>query len=172
MTVPLSQRWSEVAPALMSCDLQSDSGFTFSSHALSTQVFSVHLVFVLSSVKDISCSGSHRTGRAKVTSRWSLMYPQELCFFPSPPCRAIYSSSLLAGSRGHFQLYTVWIWPMPEDTLGMLSALVWNAGSCCWSRWPSWVPAPLLLTSKKRFDLLFCEKHLLHQGDGLGFRSS
>lgn len=172
MTVPLSQRWSEVAPALMSCDLQSDSGFTFSSQALSTQVFSVHLVFVLSSVKDISCAGSHRTGRAKVTSRWSLMYPQELCFFPSPTCRAIYSSTLLAGSRRHFQLYTVWIWPMPEDTLGMLSALVWNAGSCCWSRWPSWVPAPLLLTSKKRFDLPFCEKHLLHQGDGLGFHSS
>lgn len=42
--------------------------------------FSVHLVFALSSVNDISCSGSHCA--AKLTSRWSLMYPQELYFFP------------------------------------------------------------------------------------------
>lgn len=60
------------------------------------------LVFVLSSVKDISCSGSHCAGRAKSTSRWSLMYPQELYFFSSSPCRAIYSSSLMAGSHVGF----------------------------------------------------------------------
>lgn len=62
----------------------------------------MHLVFVLSSVKDISCSASHCAGSTKLTSRWSLMYPQKL-YSPPPlcsPCRAIYSSSLMAGWHG------------------------------------------------------------------------
>lgn len=46
-------------------------------------------------VKDISCS--HCAGRAISTSRWSLMYPHERCFFLFSLCRAIYSCSHMAG---------------------------------------------------------------------------
>lgn len=116
----------------------------------------MHLVFVLSSVKDISCSASHCAGSTKLTSRWSLMYPQKL-YSPPPSSLLTLQSYLLKLSYGRLTwLYTVWIWPTPEDTPGMLSTLIWNAASCCWSRWPSWVPAPLL-TSKRRFDLTFAD---------------
>lgn len=89
----------------MSCDLQSDSTFTFPARAvclLRPCRFSAALVYVLSSVKDISCSASHCAGREKSTSRWSLLYPQERYLFPSSPCRAIYSSSLMADSHVGF----------------------------------------------------------------------
>lgn len=104
LTVPLSQHWSEVAPSsnelwpTVWLQLYFLKLFYFKSLCR----FSVHLVFVLSSVKDISCSGCHCAGRAQLTSRWSLTYPQELYFSPSSPCRAIYSCSLMAGSHGGF----------------------------------------------------------------------
>lgn len=87
-------------------------------------------------------------------------------FLTSSPCGDIYP---LALSHVGFQLYSVWIWPMPEDKPGMLSALVWKADSCCWeSRWPRRVLV-LLLTSTKRFDLAFCRQEPLHQGEELGY---
>ncbi len=78
--------------------------FLFSSYfaCKSPCRFGVHLVFVLSCVKDMCCSGSQCAGRTKLTSRWPLMYPQELYFLPFSACRAIYSSSLMARSHGGF----------------------------------------------------------------------
>lgn len=87
-------------------------------------------------------------------------------FSPLSPCRAIYS---ISGSHGGFRCITVCVLPVPKDTLGMLSALGWYAGGCCWNGSWSWVPA-LLLTSKKEIWSCLCRQRRLHQGDR--YRSS
>lgn len=155
----------------MSCDLQ----FPFFSCLLvkNPHSFSVHLVFVLSSVKDISCSGSHRAGRAKLTSRWSLMYPQELFFFfffSFLPCRAICSSSLMTGSHGGFSCTLCEFGPCMRTQqecylllFEMLVAVV-RAGDqveflrCC--------------SRQKAIWSRLCRQHPLHQGDKLRFHYS
>lgn len=69
-------------------------------------------------------------------------------FNPPLYSKQLITSSPMSGSDAGFKPYTVLVQPMPEDTPGMLSALLWNAGSCGWNRWLCWVPV-LLLTSKR-----------------------